>query len=405
MSIARRHRVGQGLQSSLKHSKKSNEINSSLKSKELAKEEEGSKVVDAHLIRHKVKNKIKGLFNKLTTCGMCEQEITASDKGLKLCTCNHNNFCESCLHHYVIYKVKNFEEVLCPQEDCKSPVDTKGALFKGLPIDIQRNFKKAQNFFETAKDPNSKLCPRPSCEGVIRLTSKQVMVCDECASKYCSQCLLAAHPGDCDQKEVEFFEKNLHYRQCKRCRFIIEKNQGCNHITCRCGYQFCYVCGADWKAAHYGDHDENGNLIERRAAAAPAAVANNNNNNYVPPGRLDCCTNCAGECCGTVLKAIAKFFLFILWTVLCLVIFAVKDGAIFCGVFLMTLLTGMFVFSVELVSECEGFGRGVAILLFPLMMVAGIIVSFGEAFIDIFPPVVEQTWDFFRGGLDGIYDA
>ncbi len=32
-------------------------------------------------------------------------------------------------------------------------------------------------------------------------------------------------------------------------------------MTCRCGNQFCYVCGADWAPAHYGNHDENGNLV------------------------------------------------------------------------------------------------------------------------------------------------
>lgn len=45
-------------------------------------------------------------------------------------------------------------------------------------------------------------------------------------------------------------------------------------MTCRCGYQFCYVCSAVWDPAHYGNHDENGNLIA--AAAAQGAV-------YVPP--------------------------------------------------------------------------------------------------------------------------
>ena len=87
------------------------------------------------------------------------------------------------------------------------------------------------------------------------------MVCNECSKEYCGKCLLAVHVGDCDQQEVKFFEENLHYRQCKKCKTIVEKIQGCNHITCRCKYQFCYVCGAKWSVEHYGNHDANGRLL------------------------------------------------------------------------------------------------------------------------------------------------
>ena len=32
----------------------------------------------------------------------------------------------------------------------------------------------------------------------------------------------------------------------------IEKNEGCNHMTCRCGYEFCWLCKKDWKVTGYG---------------------------------------------------------------------------------------------------------------------------------------------------------
>ena len=44
----------------------------------------------------------------IVNCGICMEEIRVTEKTLKLCTCEHKNFCESCLHHYVIYKVNNF---------------------------------------------------------------------------------------------------------------------------------------------------------------------------------------------------------------------------------------------------------------------------------------------------------
>ena len=31
---------------------------------------------------------------------------------------------------------------------------------------------------------------------------------------------------------------------------MVEKNLGCNHMTCRCQYQFCYLCGGQWGANH-----------------------------------------------------------------------------------------------------------------------------------------------------------
>lgn len=67
---------------------------------------------------------------------------------------------------------------------------------------------------------------------------------------YCSQCHFEKHKGECDPHQLAFFQNTLHYRQCVRCKNVIEKSAGCNHMTCRCRYQFCYVCGAKWSASH-----------------------------------------------------------------------------------------------------------------------------------------------------------
>jgi hypothetical protein len=36
-------------------------------------------------------------------------------------------------------------------------------------------------------------------------------------------------------------------KRCPRCSTAIEKDEGCNHMTCRkCRHDFCWICMQDW---------------------------------------------------------------------------------------------------------------------------------------------------------------
>lgn len=35
---------------------------------------------------------------------------------------------------------------------------------------------------------------------------------------------------------------------------IVERSQGCNHMTCRCAYEFCYICGRTFTLNHQCQH-------------------------------------------------------------------------------------------------------------------------------------------------------
>ena len=48
------------------------------------------------------------------------------------------------------------------------------------------------------------------------------------------------------------------YKKCPSCKVQIEKNGGCNRMTCRCGQMFCWICGT--KVTGYG-HYENGCIL------------------------------------------------------------------------------------------------------------------------------------------------
>ena len=36
------------------------------------------------------------------------------------------------------------------------------------------------------------------------------------------------------------------WKKCGKCGALVEHAEACRHMTCRCGYQFCYVCGGKW---------------------------------------------------------------------------------------------------------------------------------------------------------------
>eukprot|EP00359_Climacostomum_virens_P010151 CAMPEP_0204913564 /NCGR_PEP_ID=MMETSP1397-20131031/11378_1 /ASSEMBLY_ACC=CAM_ASM_000891 /TAXON_ID=49980 /ORGANISM="Climacostomum Climacostomum virens, Strain Stock W-24" /LENGTH=103 /DNA_ID=CAMNT_0052084807 /DNA_START=183 /DNA_END=490 /DNA_ORIENTATION=- len=33
------------------------------------------------------------------------------------------------------------------------------------------------------------------------------------------------------------------FKQCPLCEYWVEKSEGCDHVKCKCGCEFCYRCG------------------------------------------------------------------------------------------------------------------------------------------------------------------
>jgi len=103
-------------------------------------------------------------------------------------------------------------------------------------------------------------CPYPRCTNAITsdMLRGQIVQCS-CGFRFCFSCHHEAHaPASCEQvtqwgkKCSDDSETNswlgVNTKACPKCNVYVEKNGGCNHMTCRnCTYEWCWMCMKIWK--------------------------------------------------------------------------------------------------------------------------------------------------------------
>ena len=129
---------------------------------------------------------------------------------------------------------------------------------------------------------NLKWCPAPNCVYAVDCAVKQrdlvrivpTVHCN-CGYSFCFGCSHADHqPAPCgivnkwlkkceDDSETANWI-SAHTKECPRCQSTIEKNGGCNHMTCRkCKHEFCWMCMGLW--AEHGNSWYNCNRFEEKS--------------------------------------------------------------------------------------------------------------------------------------------
>lgn len=106
-------------------------------------------------------------------------------------------------------------------------------------------------------------CPNPTCSIFIGSSAgvSEEMKCPTCGTPVCPTCKQVAHPGDnCQENtailEVRALARSEHWQTCPGCMAIVELQQGCYHMTCRCRTEFCYLCAEIWKRCSCAQWDE-----------------------------------------------------------------------------------------------------------------------------------------------------
>ncbi|KAJ1268695.1 hypothetical protein BS78_07G154600 [Paspalum vaginatum] len=198
-------------------------------------------------------------------CSICMEPMAPSSVYRGGASCAHA-FCGACLSGHVRAKLERGAVVRCPDASCTAALDPE--LCRGvLPSQVFERWCAVlcESMFLGARRT---YCPFPDCsemmvadDGEDRVTQSE---CHGCRRLFCAQCGVAWHAGvTCEEfarlgvgeraREdlllVEAARKG-NWKRCPRCRFYVEKSTGCMHITCRCGFQFCYRCGKPWAPIH-----------------------------------------------------------------------------------------------------------------------------------------------------------
>jgi ariadne-1 len=190
------------------------------------------------------------------TCTVCD-EVVPRDQASSA-SCGHM-FCNNCWKQYLTVQINELQLggglIRCMQNKCTILVD-EDLVHKIVDAEL---FKRYMNFLlesYVTKRPYHTWCPTPGCGSAIAITRGETMVgvqCGKCERSFCFSCQREPHlPATCamvsawHQKAKDDSETAnwlvSHTKECPQCHKAVEKNGGCNHISCTCGAHFCWMC-------------------------------------------------------------------------------------------------------------------------------------------------------------------
>ena len=207
-----------------------------------------------------VKNELPPSYR--TPCNICFEPLYST--GTKTFYMNgcYSRFHEHCVREYVIDAIHSSNLPLkCPDATCKDGFNLSRlkTLLSEEELEI---YNKRMKVKEALENPDKfTFCTGIGCEYIfsIKVTNSDhntKLECPECSQSTCGSCRRKFHANLMCSENATYTEEDhavckylgeQDWKKCWKCRFWIEKNQGCNHMTCKCGNQFCYICGAAWK--------------------------------------------------------------------------------------------------------------------------------------------------------------
>ncbi|CAK9178574.1 unnamed protein product [Ilex paraguariensis] len=196
-------------------------------------------------------------WSSAVKCDICFEEILANDTTMMDCS---HCFCNDCWAEYFVVKINEGQgrRIQCMAHNCNAICD------EGKIRDLVRArdpglMEKFDRFLlESYIEDNNRVkwCPSvPHCGNAIRVEDDEYCEVEcACGLQFCFRCSAEPH-SPCSCLMWEFWTKKckdelvtvdwvtVHTKPCPKCQKPVDKDGGCNLVSCICGQAFCWLCG------------------------------------------------------------------------------------------------------------------------------------------------------------------
>ncbi|KAK6362193.1 hypothetical protein TWF730_005889 [Orbilia blumenaviensis] len=160
-----------------------------------------------------------------------------------------------CQHASCIDCVKRNYKMCLRDTSCLPPTCCKKypLIYTGIAVGSLKDIDKLSRWIVTGSNP-SPLGRCYNCSEDIWPGAEcgDIGICVHCDERTCLKCQVKWHGFrrvECRLGKLSDFVVMAivnKWAQCYRCGLVVERSEGCAHITCRCGANFCYHCGGRW---------------------------------------------------------------------------------------------------------------------------------------------------------------
>ncbi|XP_050376846.1 E3 ubiquitin-protein ligase RSL1-like [Argentina anserina] len=199
--------------------------------------------------------------NEPTTfvCEICVDDKNANESfGVKNCT---HSYCRDCIKNYVaLTKLQeNITSISCPVLDCGGSLDPEHCR-PILPPKVVARWETALRGTIIARSSRF-YCPFKDCSTMLIEDETQVVTESKCPNykrckrMFCAQCKVPWHAeigceefqklNEDEREKEDIMLRNLAQKmlwsRCPKCKFYVEKMDGCDDVWCWCGTRFHYT--------------------------------------------------------------------------------------------------------------------------------------------------------------------